>query len=194
MNFSGCITSGYPPGVLVRAADLANVVAIKYEVGRPGIAGDLRDLEEDARASACCSRTRSRRIRRSRSRCSACSGWARVITSTGAGPCPSTFALLQQRRVRRGDGDLLAHQSGAAGARGDPGDVRRRQLHPSLPVEVPGLAAGLQRRPDAPAGHEAQRLADAHGARPALRSGFELADESAGRILSSDAIPAEPSR
>jgi dihydrodipicolinate synthase/N-acetylneuraminate lyase len=41
MNLGRFHTSGYPPQVLVRAADLDNVVAIKYEVGRPGIAGDL---------------------------------------------------------------------------------------------------------------------------------------------------------
>ena len=41
MNLSRFHPSGYPPTVLARAADLPNVVAIKYEVGRPGIAGDL---------------------------------------------------------------------------------------------------------------------------------------------------------
>ncbi len=39
-NFSRLHPSGYPPHVLARAADLENVVACKYEVGRPGIAGD----------------------------------------------------------------------------------------------------------------------------------------------------------
>ncbi len=39
-NFARLHPSGYPPKVLVRAAELANVVAIKYEVGRPGIGGD----------------------------------------------------------------------------------------------------------------------------------------------------------
>lgn len=39
-NFQRLHPSGYPPKVLVRAADLDNVVGIKYEVGRPGIAGD----------------------------------------------------------------------------------------------------------------------------------------------------------
>jgi len=39
-NFERLHPSGYPPQVLVKAADLPNVVAIKYEVGRPGIAGD----------------------------------------------------------------------------------------------------------------------------------------------------------
>lgn len=39
-NFERLHPSGYPPEVLVKAADLPNVVAIKYEVGRPGIAGD----------------------------------------------------------------------------------------------------------------------------------------------------------
>jgi 4-hydroxy-tetrahydrodipicolinate synthase len=39
-NFGRLHTSGYPPKVLARAADLENVVACKYEVGRPGIAGD----------------------------------------------------------------------------------------------------------------------------------------------------------
>jgi 4-hydroxy-tetrahydrodipicolinate synthase len=39
-NFSRLHTSGYPVEVLVNAADLDNVVACKYEVGRPGIAGD----------------------------------------------------------------------------------------------------------------------------------------------------------
>jgi dihydrodipicolinate synthase/N-acetylneuraminate lyase len=41
MNLARFHPSGYPPGVLARAADLPNVVAVKYEVGRPGIAGDL---------------------------------------------------------------------------------------------------------------------------------------------------------
>ncbi len=41
MNLGRLHTSGYPPNVLVRAADVENVVAVKYEVGRPGIAGDL---------------------------------------------------------------------------------------------------------------------------------------------------------
>jgi 4-hydroxy-tetrahydrodipicolinate synthase len=40
MNFSRLHTSGYPTDVIVRAADIENVVAVKYEVGRPGIAGD----------------------------------------------------------------------------------------------------------------------------------------------------------
>ncbi|HEY3302667.1 MAG TPA: dihydrodipicolinate synthase family protein [Candidatus Binatia bacterium] len=39
-NFERLHPSGYPPQVLTKAADLPNVVAIKYEVGRPGIAGD----------------------------------------------------------------------------------------------------------------------------------------------------------
>jgi dihydrodipicolinate synthase/N-acetylneuraminate lyase len=40
MNLARFHTSGYPPNVLLRAADIENVVAVKYEVGRPGIAGD----------------------------------------------------------------------------------------------------------------------------------------------------------
>ena len=39
-NFTRLHPSGYPPQVLARMADQDNVVAIKYEVGRPGIAGD----------------------------------------------------------------------------------------------------------------------------------------------------------
>ena len=42
MNLSRLDTSGYPMGVLTRMADLENVVAVKYEVGRPGIAGDYQ--------------------------------------------------------------------------------------------------------------------------------------------------------
>lgn len=41
MNLGRFHPSGYPPEVLARAAKLENVVAVKYEVGRPGIAGDL---------------------------------------------------------------------------------------------------------------------------------------------------------
>ena len=41
MNLSRLHPSGYPPRVVARAADIPNVVAVKYEVGRPGIAGDL---------------------------------------------------------------------------------------------------------------------------------------------------------
>ena len=41
MNFSRFHTSGYPPGVIERVASLENVVAVKYEVGRPGVAGNL---------------------------------------------------------------------------------------------------------------------------------------------------------
>jgi dihydrodipicolinate synthase/N-acetylneuraminate lyase len=40
MNLGRLHPSGYPPNVVTRIADLENVVAIKYEVGRPGIAGD----------------------------------------------------------------------------------------------------------------------------------------------------------
>jgi 4-hydroxy-tetrahydrodipicolinate synthase len=40
MNLGRLHPSGYPPKVITRVADLQNVVAIKYEVGRPGIAGD----------------------------------------------------------------------------------------------------------------------------------------------------------
>lgn len=39
-NFQRLHPSGYPPKVLARAADIENVVACKYEVGRPGIGGD----------------------------------------------------------------------------------------------------------------------------------------------------------
>ena len=42
MNLSRLDTSGYPMRVLARLADQPNVVAIKYEVGRPGIAGDYQ--------------------------------------------------------------------------------------------------------------------------------------------------------
>ena len=42
MNLTRFHTSGYPIDVLIKAADLPNVVAVKYEVGRPGIAGDLQ--------------------------------------------------------------------------------------------------------------------------------------------------------
>lgn len=41
MNLGRLHPSGYPPQVIRRLADLANVVAVKYEVGRPGIAGDF---------------------------------------------------------------------------------------------------------------------------------------------------------
>jgi dihydrodipicolinate synthase/N-acetylneuraminate lyase len=41
MNFSRFHTSGYPSRVLAQIAEIPNVVAVKYEVGRPGIAGDL---------------------------------------------------------------------------------------------------------------------------------------------------------
>jgi dihydrodipicolinate synthase/N-acetylneuraminate lyase len=41
-NFQRLHPSGYPPKVLARAADLQNVVAAKYEVGRPGIGGDYQ--------------------------------------------------------------------------------------------------------------------------------------------------------
>jgi 4-hydroxy-tetrahydrodipicolinate synthase len=36
-NFERLHPSGYPPQVLTKAADIANVVAIKHEVGRPGL-------------------------------------------------------------------------------------------------------------------------------------------------------------
>ena len=41
-NFARLHSSGYPPDVLAKAADLPNVVAVKYEVGRPGIAGEYQ--------------------------------------------------------------------------------------------------------------------------------------------------------
>jgi dihydrodipicolinate synthase/N-acetylneuraminate lyase len=41
MNLTRLHPSGYPPSVIARAAEIPNVVAVKYEVGRPGIAGDL---------------------------------------------------------------------------------------------------------------------------------------------------------
>ena len=41
MNLTRLHPSGFPPSVIKRAAEIANIVAIKYEVGRPGIAGDL---------------------------------------------------------------------------------------------------------------------------------------------------------
>ncbi len=41
MNLTRFHQSGFPPSVIKRAAEIPNVVAIKYEVGRPGIAGDL---------------------------------------------------------------------------------------------------------------------------------------------------------
>jgi dihydrodipicolinate synthase/N-acetylneuraminate lyase len=40
MNLSRLHTSGYPLSVIKRLAAHQNVVAVKYEVGRPGIAGD----------------------------------------------------------------------------------------------------------------------------------------------------------
>ena len=42
MNLGRLHPSGYPPNVITRVADIQNVVAIKYEVGRPGIAGDYQ--------------------------------------------------------------------------------------------------------------------------------------------------------
>jgi dihydrodipicolinate synthase/N-acetylneuraminate lyase len=41
MNLGRLHPSGYPLNVIERLADQPNVVAVKYEVGRPGIAGDL---------------------------------------------------------------------------------------------------------------------------------------------------------
>ena len=41
MNLTRLHPSGYPPSVIAKACDIPNIVAIKYEVGRPGIAGDL---------------------------------------------------------------------------------------------------------------------------------------------------------
>jgi 4-hydroxy-tetrahydrodipicolinate synthase len=40
MNLGRLDTSGYPLPVIRKLAELDNVVAVKYEVGRPGIAGD----------------------------------------------------------------------------------------------------------------------------------------------------------
>ncbi len=42
MNLARLDTSGYPLSVIRRLAELDNVVAVKYEVGRPGIAGDYQ--------------------------------------------------------------------------------------------------------------------------------------------------------
>jgi 4-hydroxy-tetrahydrodipicolinate synthase len=42
MNAARLHTSGYPMDVILRATDIENVVAVKYEVGRPGIAGDYQ--------------------------------------------------------------------------------------------------------------------------------------------------------
>ena len=41
-NYTRLHPTGYPPDVLARACDLENVVAVKYEVARPGIAGDYQ--------------------------------------------------------------------------------------------------------------------------------------------------------
>ncbi len=41
MNLSRIHSSGYPISVIRRMAELPNVAAVKYEVGRPGIAGDF---------------------------------------------------------------------------------------------------------------------------------------------------------
>ncbi len=41
-NYKRLHPSGYPFKVLGKAIELANVVAVKYEVGRPGIAGDYQ--------------------------------------------------------------------------------------------------------------------------------------------------------
>ena len=41
MNLNRLDTSGYPLAVIRRLAEHDNVVAVKYEVGRPGIAGDF---------------------------------------------------------------------------------------------------------------------------------------------------------
>ena len=163
MNLSRFHTSGYPQGVLVRAADLPNVVAIKYEVGRPGIAGDLEIWKK----------LRGKRVLFS-DPLEAHSpltvemfGMQWMGTSNyeyWGGAVPEYFGAAAARRIRARHGNLLAHQSRPPGARRDPGDVRGRQLHPSLSLEISGVAAGLQRRPDAPAGHEAQRLSDAHRA------------------------------
>jgi 4-hydroxy-tetrahydrodipicolinate synthase len=161
MNLSRFHTSGYPQSVLVRAADLPNVVAIKYEVGRPGMAGDLEMWKQ----------LRGKRVLFSDPleahspltvEMFGMQWMGRAIRVPG-GAVPEYFALLQ-----RGESDRAMEITGASirppGTRRNPGDVRRRELHPSLSVEVPGVAAGLQRRPDASAGHEAQRFADAHGA------------------------------
>jgi len=45
MNLTRLHPSGYPPAVIARACALPNVVAVKYEVGRPGIAGDMEVYE-----------------------------------------------------------------------------------------------------------------------------------------------------
>ncbi len=63
MNLSRFHPSGYPPGVLARAADLPNVVAVKYEVGRPRYRRRSRVLEDDPRQACVVPPTRSRRIR-----------------------------------------------------------------------------------------------------------------------------------
>ena len=41
MNLTRLDESGYPPSVILKACSIPNIVAVKYEVGRPGIAGDL---------------------------------------------------------------------------------------------------------------------------------------------------------
>lgn len=41
MNLGRLHPSGYPPNVVAKMCELENVVAVKYEVGRPGVAGHL---------------------------------------------------------------------------------------------------------------------------------------------------------
>lgn len=52
MNLTRFHPSGFPPELIARAAEIPNVVAVKYEVGRPGIAGDL-ELYKMLKGSGC---------------------------------------------------------------------------------------------------------------------------------------------
>lgn len=52
MNLLRLDVSGYPMDVILKAAQLPNVVAVKYEVGRPGIAGDY-ELYKGLQGTGC---------------------------------------------------------------------------------------------------------------------------------------------
>ena len=147
-NFNRLHPSGYPPGVMLSAARLENLVACKFEVG--GMAGHydfwlklkgLNVLYSDPMEA-----NFPMSVELFGQQWSGTSGY-----EIFGGTSPRDLQAIARRQARRSDGPLLEGRSRAAVAHPAFRLHVRVAFHQSIAVEILGLAERLQRRADAPA-------------------------------------------
>ena len=157
--------AGMSPQLVRRMVkEIPNIVCIKAESGMPTPAGFVQTWKNHSEDVVVTMPGRRRSAAARRHRPDPVHGHEQLRVLRRTHPAHAEDGA--GRQVRRDDGPLLEDQSGARRAALGDRELHGRRGHPpSHGVEVPGVAAGLQRRAAAPAHDEDPRRAHAPVAR-----------------------------